>query len=661
MSSIQVLPPHLIKQIAAGECIERPASVVKELIENSLDAQSSRIEIHIEDAGNRLIRVVDNGSGIAQDDLPLALASHATSKLHTTEDLMTIHTLGFRGEALASISSVAEVSLASSCGENGYIIEATGEQLSEIRPIGMAKGTCIEVRNLFFNIPARRKFLKSKNVEMGHITDAVIRLALSAHNVAFQLTHNQRHIFLLAVTDDPMNRIYDLIGSEDIKFFHTMEKHGSLLLRAYLGMPRYHKGSSKMEYFYLNRRYVRDRVALSAVDNAYRDYLPEKRYPAAVCFLEMDPSTVDVNVHPTKLEVRYRDSQSVYRIVYNTVITALRKQDITQEISLTPHSKPIDNSSAFLLCDPNLPYDEAKPTQVENIGDLDRLEPAQHIAMPIITDVNTDIFPMPDAMPSSTDASAIIPKPKKTAKTIGNKFQQTQVVDDLFTSRIGETQQATDTSSAVTSVIGEPQQATDTSSKAASGKHYINPRHCQVHNSYLILEVQDGIVIVDQHALHERILYERLHRELKSQRIISQPILFPENIILSCEEMATFNEWQKHLASIGIIAHQSADNQITITELPQILGKTSAVDIVGELIHRATQTHQIQLEEALDQMLSTMACKAAIKAGDTLNPDEILSLFSAKDETDNPFHCPHGRPTFLKITLKELEKYFQRR
>ena len=340
MGKINKLSSLLIKQIAAGECIERPASVVKELLENSLDAKSTRIKIDIEDAGNRLIRITDNGTGIEREDLLLAVTSHATSKIQTVEDLYSISSLGFRGEALASIASVAEFSIASTTQEGeGFLLESKNDQISPVRPIGMDLGTCVEVRNLFFNIPARRKFLKSKNVEMAHIKNTVKYLALTAPKVSFTLSHNSKILFSVGSVKTLGERIRDILKKDDLDFFRIEKSLEHSQLIAYLGMPNYHKSNNNSLFYYINGRYVKDRIVTRAIGDAYKDYLPSRRFPVAVVYLTLDPQQVDVNVHPTKSEVRYRNSQEIYRFVYKTCLQNLQKETMVADIPFESHKK----------------------------------------------------------------------------------------------------------------------------------------------------------------------------------------------------------------------------------------------------------------------------------------------------------------------------------
>lgn len=602
---IQILPSLVVKQIAAGECIERPASIVKELVENSLDAGATDIEIYVEDAGNRLIQVIDNGCGIAPAELELAITSHATSKLQAVEDLDTIETMGFRGEALASICSVAEVKIASAIAANttGYVLQSRGEQLMPIRPVGMQTGTLIEVRNLFFNIPARRKFLKSKHVEMGHITDTIMRLALANFSVAFKLRHNDREILVAAAAANYQERITDVIGDK-MQFITASDGKQDCQLHAYLTPPEHHRSNNKWQFLYLNRRWVKDRVTSKALADAYRDYLPAKKHPIAVLYLQMDPALVDVNVHPAKTEVRFRDSQAIYGLVYKTVLQALRGEDFTPEIVPTSFYQQQDLTGSPAPKADSFPTVDPAP---ENAGNSSQIQATDEVAVrPTMRGTNSpneDIAGVAAIVKEPLPKEQIVPEQEETAPV----------------------------------------------------------SYLQVHRRYLLMETSQGITLIDQHALHERILYERLRRQLKRQKVISQKLLFAETLQLSALEMELFDKWHSQLADIGIEARAIAPTRIEITSIPQLLGKLCAPELVVELLEQLNHQEKVSLDTAVDHLLATMACKAAVKTGDDLTPQEIQSLLRFKSTTDNPFHCPHGRPTMVNITLQELDKYFDRR
>ena len=654
MARIKILPPLLVNQIAAGECIERPASVVKELVENSLDAGATHIEVNIEDAGNRLIRISDNGCGIPIAELPLAVTSHATSKLQSVEDLNNIHTLGFRGEALASIASVAELAMASATAETevGYRVDCRNGNVSTPKPVGMPCGTIVEVRELFFNVPARRKFLRAKSTEMAHISDSMVRLALAAYAVSFRLTHNNRLVFAVAATDDPAVRIQELLCSETVQLVATQCRAGACHLQAYLALPQYSRSNNKWQHCYLNGRLIKDRTMLRALQDAYRDYLPAKRFAIAVLYLEMDPALVDVNVHPAKSEVRYRNSQEIYTLVYRTVLRCLSEQDLTAAIPLAP-DRTSDKSSEEVQGDwlaeiapgdkPQVPPAETASPHRHLSQDRPKAPPSQYRQN---HQENSGEDHSSLRQPQPVDTAATLPANLVAAETV------TQQWSDLEENAASQAQEPEDNDDVAIDEAGPGDAATMCS--PASG-------YLQVHKSYLIYETSDGIAVVDQHALHERVLYERLRNELRKKKTICQPLLFAESYQLSAEEMQIFQRWQSCLRNIGIDAVPVDAHTVEVKGLPQILGKISAGDLLLELLENLDKTEEMRLEDALERMLATMACKAAVKAGEALTEQEISSLLRRQEGVDNPYHCPHGRPTTLRITLHDLEKHFKRK
>lgn len=617
MSKIKVLPPLLVNQIAAGECIERPASIVKELVENSIDADSTAIEVGVEEAGTRLIRITDNGCGIDKEDLPLAITSHATSKLQNADDLLNIQTLGFRGEALASVASVADVFI-SSCptGEkSGYKIRSFGGDVKPLEPIAMNQGTIIEVHDLFFNIPARRKFLKKKATEMGHITDTLTKLALSYNKASFKLTHNNKTVFHVAKTATLKERIEQLLTIGECEMLEISYERSGIEVQAFLAPPEVNRPNSKQQYVYINGRCIKDRIVLRAVADAYSDYLPMKRHAIAVLFLKMHPEDVDVNVHPTKAEVRYRDSSGIYSAVYHATLEGLRKGDLRPSIPLfsdepsnsyspptnyysSQSNKPQNNyyTPGSFVRETSDTHTPNAPSNYENIGPVD---------IPVFENI-------PPNVPAPTPETQ---KPQTPQSSSQNLF--------------------------------------------AEQEKNVPLRWFQVHDSYIIIETLRGIEIIDQHALHERIIYSKLKQQVAQKQVQSQMLLFPVTVHLTATEMAVFTQWQRHLEELGMEMEVLRDD-VVIRAIPQLVSDIHAGDLLRDLLEQLERKNKVNISDVIDPIIEMMSCKAAIKAGDNLNPEEVISLIKRREDADNPFHCPHGRPTTLKITLKELEKHFKR-
>ncbi|WP_372365105.1 DNA mismatch repair endonuclease MutL [Candidatus Uabimicrobium sp. HlEnr_7] len=617
MSKIKVLPPLLVNQIAAGECIERPASIVKELVENSIDAGATSIEVAVEEAGTRLIRITDNGCGMTKDDLPLAITSHATSKLQSVDDLLKIKTLGFRGEALASVASVADVSIASCSSDEttGYKIRSFGGEVREIEPVAVNCGTIIEVHDLFFNIPARRKFLKKNATEMGHITDTLIKLALSYNKAAFKLTNNGKTVFDVPEMPTLKERIEQLLTIGECEMLEISYERNGIEVQAYLAPPEINRPNSKQQYVYINGRCIKDRIVIRALADAYSDYLPMRRHAVAVLFLEMHPEDVDVNVHPTKAEVRYRDSSGIYSAVYHATLEGLRKGDLTPSIPIFS-----DNN-------------DYTPFTTQ----------AQKTYEPTVNTSNTQNYMPTTSFPTST-----------INETTSNYNEVSQVQVPVFDNISEERYSTTKTNNSSTQTTSQ-----STNNLFNEEEKNLPLRWFQIHDSYIIIETLRGIEIIDQHALHERIIYSKLKKQVAQKNVQSQLLLFPVTVRLTATEMATFNQSQQHLQELGMEMEVVRDD-VVIRALPQLLSDIHAGDLLRDILEEFERKNKVNISDIIDPLIEMMSCKAAIKAGDNLTPEEVVSLIQRRQDADNPFHCPHGRPTTLKITLKELEKHFKR-
>jgi DNA mismatch repair protein MutL len=610
---IQQLPPSLVNRIAAGEVIERPASVVKELVENSIDAGATHITIEVEDGGRELIRIIDDGGGIPASDLPLAFASHATSKLTSDDDLFNINTMGFRGEALASIGSVSHSRILTRTGDSdaAYEVQNRGGAISDPQAAAGNLGTVIEVRNLFFNVPARRKFLKGTGTEFGHISEMVMRLALPHPQVAFKLTHNGRVSVELGPTtlEDRMLQAWP----ED---FHEQRlpievRDAELRLRGIIGLPELARPTAKYQYLYLNGRSIRDRFIQHALRESYRGLTEPGRHPAAILMIEIPPHDVDVNVHPTKSEVRFRDGGRIHGLVLSSVREKLLGSD------LTPSAVPMRGGN-----------DEPRQDLREKLASFFRAVPADAIAQAPTGDAAT--HPAWSLTPQSESPSLPLP-----TRGMGVSPMQPPVIPaapvEIRTS--------------------------------ASQPELQNPKSSalQLHNSYLVTESEDGLIIIDQHALHERIMYEDLLTRLSRGTLESQRLLIPETVPISSSQLALLDHVQPLLARLGIEVALFGPDTLAVHSFPSFLEKLGAGQFVADLLERGEQELlDLTEEEMLHEVLDMMACKAAIKAGDPLTPQEIESLLARRDLVDRSSNCPHGRPTTLRLSLRDLEKQFKR-
>ena len=600
--AIQQLSQSLVNRIAAGEVIERPASVVKELVENSLDAGASEIVIDVEDGGRELIRVIDDGGGIAAAELPLAFASHATSKLTTDDDLFRIATKGFRGEALASIGSVSHARIASRMtgSDVAYEIFNRGGAITDAQAAAGNVGTAIEVRNLFFNVPARRKFLKGMQTEFGHISEMVMKLALPHPRVAFKLTHNGRDVLDLPATDQTARLLAAWPAEFREQRLPIDVRDAELRLYGIIGLPELARPTARYQFLYLNGRPIRDRFIQHALREAYRGLTEPGRHPAAILLIDMPPQDVDVNVHPTKAEVRFRDSGRIHGLVMAAVRERLLGSDLTPAASARGDAEPAFREA---MRDKLAAFFRQMPAEVVEA-------PAQQEAPPF-------------ELRSQAQAAASL--------DFGSAKPQ----------------------AAVPAPPTPPAAPLTTPLPAGPA--------IQLHNSYLVAQSDDGMIIIDQHALHERIMYEELRTRLTRGPLESQRLLIPDTINVSSRQMALLEQIQPLLTRLGIEASPFGPNTVAVQAFPSFLERLEPGRFVSELLERGEQELlDLHEEELLHEILDMMACKAAVKAGDPLSAAEIEALLARRELIDRASNCPHGRPTTLRLSLRDLEKQFKR-
>jgi DNA mismatch repair protein MutL len=625
MPRIQQLPNTVITKIAAGEVIERPASVVKELMENSVDAGSTRIDIAIEQGGVELIRVVDDGCGIAPDDLPLAFACHATSKLQTADDLFHVQTLGFRGEALASIGGVAQVTLQSrpTGAAVGAALTCNGGELGEVRPWNGSTGTRIEVRHLFYNTPVRRKFLRTIATELGHVTEAVTRLALSHPHLHLTLQHNNKTVFEVPPTLNLPERLGLFFGGEVRKGVYELDvKQGPARLHGFIVDPACDRGNAKLQYLFLNGRWIRDRSLGHALQESYRGLLMTGRYAIAFLFLELPPDLVDVNVHPTKIEVRFRDAQPLYHLVLTACRDRLRRESLTPRLQ-TPAFASMPALSSLPPPGERLPFPEVQ---------LPRPQPAFAARPPLETTWPAPGPAAPPAAPTQRDDESL-----EEAETLET------AVDPVT-----------------------PETAIPIAPAAPSAPNGLwgyrpAPRAIQLHNAYLVSETEEGMLVIDQHALHERILFDQLKSRVRAGTLERQRLLIPEPVELPGEQAARLLEQRQALAELGLEVEEFGGNTLLVTSYPAMLGRQSPAEILRAVAdHLAAHDRAPNREQLFNDLLSLMACKAAVKAGDPLTPELIDELLAQRDLAHDPHHCPHGRPTALLFSRQDLDRQFRR-
>ncbi|MDA8697972.1 DNA mismatch repair endonuclease MutL [Rhodopirellula sp.] len=701
---IRQLPPNLINQIAAGEVIERPASVVKELLENSIDAGATRIEVTLTGGGSELIRISDNGCGMTPDQLPLAVSSHATSKLPTDEALFHVGTLGFRGEALASIGSVSHLTIRTrtASADSGSELVVRGGVIEPPAPCGAPVGTVIEVRNLFFNTPVRHRFLKTAQTEKGHIVEAFTRLALGNPNIHFVLSHNGKVLHDLPASDNWRERIHAFFGaeiSESLISIHSDD--GQIRISGHVGDPSVSRGNNRMQYLFLNGRHIRDRALQHALSEAYRGLLMVGRHP--ICFLrmEMPAEMIDVNVHPTKLEVRFTDSGRAYSRLLQSLRHQFLTTNMTQRVGGAA-DPAYANQTGAMTSGVGVHPSGSNGLQGQPISELERRQRQEvidwartgHTASSSIS--GTPAF---RPFPGGNDALGSTSTPVSTAsdasgvadREIQHDSYSAQQPSDPFLER-GERLGAAAFSAGADSTghqhadgfdggsIAGTSAADEMSRDATAGNDseiMLHDAHSlavkvgpsvsylgfQVHQRYLVTQDNAGMVVIDQHALHERVLYERVcHKVLEQGRPLeSQKLLVPEPVSLTPAERTAALDAKETLAKIGIEIDDFGGETILVQSCPAILGRTSPGEMLHTLLDAVVAAgKKPDAKDLLNHLLSTIACKAAVKAGDRLNSDEITSLLEQKDLYHDTHHCPHGRPTALFFSRDELDRMFGR-
>lgn len=594
MARIHSLPAELVNQIAAGEVIERPASVVKELIENSLDAGARRIEIDIEEGGARLIRVRDDGFGIDAEDLPLAISAHATSKIASFEDLEKVGTLGFRGEALPSIASVSRFALTSrtAAAESAMRIEVDGGKPHSQRPAQHAPGTSVEIRDLFYNLPARRKFLRAERTEFNHIDDLVRSIALAHETVEFRLGNNGKIVRLykpLRDAEDASRRLTDVLGDEFVGNCLRVDHSGAgMRLSGWVGLPTASRSQADQQYFHVNGRLVRDRVVAHAVRQAYADVLFHGRHPAFVLFLELDPQGVDVNVHPAKSEVRFRESRLVHDFLYRSLHEALSA------------------TRAGL-----------QPTGETSLG------PVAGDAMQHPTFRHQAGFRLGVGEPLA-DYAALLGTPSASA---ANAPRIDNCADGMAETDIPPLGFAV----------------------------------AQLHGIFVLAQNAHGLIVVDMHAAHERITYERLKHAREGEGIRSQMLLVPLMIALSEREAGIVEENGERFAELGFEIVRSGLQGITVRRVPTLLAGGDVSKLVRDVIaDLATHGSSRRIEEVANELLSTMACHGSVRANRRLSLPEMDALLRDMEATERSGQCNHGRPTWVQLNLQELDRLFLR-
>lgn len=618
---IKKLSPRLANQIAAGEVVERPASVVKELIENSIDAGASQIDIDIEGGGIKLMRVRDNGGGVDKEDLPLALSRHATSKIHQLDDLEAVASLGFRGEALASISSVARLSMTSNNGENdmAWCAKAEGRDMqATLSPAAHPRGTTVEVRDLFFNTPARRKFLRTEKTEYNRIEDNLKKQALSRFELGFSLKNNSRvvHSWRPAKSKaEKERRVAQICGPVFIEnSLHVDIEHTGLRLWGWIALPTFSRSQADLQHFFVNGRAIKDKLVSHAIRQAYQDVLYHGRHPAFVLYLELDPASVDVNVHPTKHEVRFRDN----RLVHDFLFRSLHK--VLADVRPESQSTHVEDEPATI-----------EPESALAVQNSLRFRRESDQRFPASSNTSGSAYSGSPGLPTSSYATASVAEQIASYSALLNPAQ-TRSEEHLAVSE-----------------------------KDDSEIPPLGYAIAQLKGIYVLAENKDGMVVVDMHAAHERITYEKMKCDFDSHGVPSQPLLVPQSVAVSEKEASCVEESEQIFPSLGFKVERAGPESILVRQVPVILNQSDVEtlirDVLSDLLEFGSSD---RIRHSINEILSTMACHGSVRANRKLSIAEMNALLRQMEATERSGQCNHGRPTWAVMSLKELDKLFMR-
>lgn len=609
MKKIQILPEFLANQIAAGEVVERPSSVIKELVENALDADATEIIVEVEEFGTKRIVVKDNGQGISKEQLPLALERHATSKIKETEDLFNIHSFGFRGEALPSIASVSRFSIASKAEgqEDAWVYKGEGGKGFNLEPAAHNQGTTIDVVDLFYNTPARLKFLKAKRTEMEHIHDVVVRLALANPKVSFKLISDGDEVlrFVSAESeslDDMLPRLSSFMGRDFVDNAIGVDlDRGDMAIKGFVSLPTYNVSTTRKQYMYINGRPVKDKLLMGALKNAYHDLLHTGRHPAAVLFIEMDARAVDVNVHPAKAEVRFKDGRSVFGMIRTCVRQALDEH--STDVSTTPSEEALRRFETKT-------FPQSSQTRFDYSG------------VSNTSNASVEISSFAQARTVAEDA----PEISYEAPYIPQEEHEVHFSKEQFNA------------------------------------HPMGAAVAQVHGTYIVAQTENSMIVVDQHAAHERLVYERFKKQILNGQVERQALLLPEIVELKETDVDALIEREDELLAFGLEVEQFGPQAVSVRATPALLGEVNAKQLVLDMVEDLrNMKKETTLQESLEEFLSTMACHGSIRANRKLSVADMNAILRDMETTPNSAQCNHGRPTYIELKTNDIERLFGRR
>lgn len=648
MKRINILDQHTANKIAAGEVVERPSSVVKELVENSIDANSKNITIEINEGGLSLIKIIDDGNGINKDDIEIAFLPHATSKISTVEDIYNICTLGFRGEALASIASISKISLKSKTSEadNGSeIILEAGKKLS-LQEVGMNNGTIMEVKDLFYNVPARKKFLKSISRESSLINDIVTRIALSNPDISIKLFNNDKRIINTYGTGNLKDVIRTLYGKnvyDNILYFEGTR--GDINVHGYVGKEEIAKGSRNHQSIFVNNRYIKNKTIIAAVENAFKSFSVINKFPFVVIFIDLPPELVDVNIHPTKAEIKFNDERAVFKVIFDSIHSVLREDAFN------------------------------KFNSYENDSNNFTEEKIEKIEFNILSEDEYDTRKIKSKISNDEPKKEIDIKNIYNSVEISDVEREEELYNSLKSININNINKASKIDSyEVNNEIHSKEEVNinineDKTCQSYNIKEDINNKDAkfpklrvigQFSKMYILAEYQTDLYIVDQHAAHEKILFEKYFKDIEEGSIIVQQLLVPTILDLSLDDYSYYEDNKKVFNEAGFVIEDFGGETISIKEVPYFLGKLDSKRLFMEILDNLKSLGSGKTSEVKLNKIASMACRSAVKANDYLNHDEMEKLIEDLRYINDPFHCPHGRPIIIKFTEYELNKKFRR-
>lgn len=649
MSKIQVLDPVTIDKIAAGEVVERPASIVKELAENAIDAGATAITVEIEEGGISYIRIADNGCGIEREEVPSAFLRHSTSKIRTVDDLIHILSLGFRGEALSSIAAVSQVELITKTAEEtfGTRYRIAGGKEEGLEETGAKDGTTFVIRQLFYNTPARRKFLKTPMTEASHVSELMTRMALSHPEISFQFINNGQSRIHTSGNGSLKDVIYHIYGREiAMNLIEIQTEAGDVKISGFLGKPVISRGNRNFENYFINGRYVKNQIVSKAIEDAYKDFTMQHKYPFVALQITMPGEEVDVNVHPAKLEIRFQNQQAVYNAVYEAVDRGLRKEELIPQVKLE-EPKEIPRADVPSPAPAPMPKKETKPPQA-----------------PAKEERNLDYFmqKMKERVAAyhNRESSAEVAAKDQIFRPLhqADRIREAAVYANL--SSVGEKAEKK-----MENQTGEqvPPRQMDLFEEKFLDREIRAEYHLigQVFDTYWLVEFQDNLYIIDQHAAHERVLYERTLKSMKTREYTSQMISPPVILDLGMQEAALLREYMDRFLRIGFEIEEFGQDSFAVRAVPDNLFSLAKKDLLLQMIDSLSDEVSRKLSpELIDEKVASMSCKAAVKGKMKLSAAEADALIGELLTLDNPYHCPHGRPTIIAMSRRELEKKFKR-